>query len=82
MAAARMGLRTAIITMNLDLIAQMSCNPAIGAWPRAIWCAKWTLSAASWRSGRCRGHSVPAAQHIPRPAVWSRAPSATSSSTA
>jgi tRNA uridine 5-carboxymethylaminomethyl modification enzyme len=30
MAAARMGLRTAIITMNLDLIAQMSCNPAIG----------------------------------------------------
>jgi len=25
-----MGLRTALITMNLDLIAQMSCNPAIG----------------------------------------------------
>jgi tRNA uridine 5-carboxymethylaminomethyl modification enzyme len=30
MAAARMGLKTALITMNLDLIAQMSCNPAIG----------------------------------------------------
>jgi tRNA uridine 5-carboxymethylaminomethyl modification enzyme len=30
MAAARMGLRTALITMNMDLIAQMSCNPAIG----------------------------------------------------
>lgn len=29
-ACARMGLRTSIITMNLDLIAQMSCNPAIG----------------------------------------------------
>ncbi len=29
-AAARMGMRTAIITMNADLIAQMSCNPAIG----------------------------------------------------
>ncbi len=29
-AAARMGLRTALFTMNLDLIAQMSCNPAIG----------------------------------------------------
>ncbi len=29
-ACARMGLRTALITMNLDLIAQMSCNPAIG----------------------------------------------------
>ena len=30
MAAARMGLKTALIGMNLDLIAQMSCNPAIG----------------------------------------------------
>src|ERR1051325_738376 len=29
-ACARLGLRTAMITMNLDLIAQMSCNPAIG----------------------------------------------------
>ena len=29
-ASARMGLRTAIFTLNLDLIAQMSCNPAIG----------------------------------------------------
>jgi tRNA uridine 5-carboxymethylaminomethyl modification enzyme len=30
MAAARMGLKTAIYTINLDLIAQMSCNPAVG----------------------------------------------------
>src|ERR1700730_11754921 len=30
MSSARMGLRTAIFTLNLDLIAQMSCNPAIG----------------------------------------------------
>ena len=30
MAAARIGLKTALITMNLDLIAQMSCNPAVG----------------------------------------------------
>ncbi len=29
-AAARMGMRTALFTLNLDLIAQMSCNPAIG----------------------------------------------------
>src|SRR2546426_6506770 len=29
-ACARMGLRTAMITMNLDLIAQMSCSPAVG----------------------------------------------------
>ena len=27
---ARLGLKTAMVTMNLDLIAQMSCNPAIG----------------------------------------------------
>jgi len=30
MAAARLGLRTALVTLNLDLIAQMSCNPAVG----------------------------------------------------
>ena len=30
MAAARMGVRTALFSFNLDLIAQMSCNPAIG----------------------------------------------------
>ena len=30
MAAAGMGLRTALFTLNLDLIAQMSCNPAVG----------------------------------------------------
>ena len=29
-AAARMGLRTALVTLNLDLVAQMSCNPAVG----------------------------------------------------
>jgi tRNA uridine 5-carboxymethylaminomethyl modification enzyme len=30
MAAASMGLRTALYTLNVDLIAQMSCNPAVG----------------------------------------------------
>ena len=29
-ACARMGLQTGMVTMNIDLIAQMSCNPAIG----------------------------------------------------
>jgi tRNA uridine 5-carboxymethylaminomethyl modification enzyme len=29
-ASARMGLRTALLTLNIDLVAQMSCNPAIG----------------------------------------------------
>lgn len=29
-AAARMGAETALVTLNLDLIGQMSCNPAVG----------------------------------------------------
>jgi len=30
MASARMNLKTALYTLNVDLIAQMSCNPAVG----------------------------------------------------
>src|SRR6202161_2081839 len=30
LAAARMGLRTALLTMSADTVGQMSCNPAIG----------------------------------------------------
>src|ERR1700686_4263972 len=30
LAAARMGARTALLTINCDTVAQMSCNPAIG----------------------------------------------------
>ena len=30
LAAARLGCKTLLITMNLDTIAQLSCNPAIG----------------------------------------------------
>jgi tRNA uridine 5-carboxymethylaminomethyl modification enzyme len=29
-ASARLGLRTAMVAMNIDLIAQLSCNPAVG----------------------------------------------------
>ena len=29
-AAARMGARTVLITMDMNKIAQMSCNPAVG----------------------------------------------------
>src|SRR3954468_3712733 len=30
LAPARMGLRTALLTLNADTVGQMSCNPAIG----------------------------------------------------
>src|ERR1700721_2810742 len=30
LASARMGLRTLLLTMSLDTIAKMSCNPAVG----------------------------------------------------
>src|SRR5690606_23510975 len=30
LASARLGAKTALLTMNLDTIGQMSCNPAIG----------------------------------------------------
>src|SRR6058998_2143699 len=30
LAAARMGLKTSLLTMNADTVGQMSCNPAIG----------------------------------------------------
>jgi tRNA uridine 5-carboxymethylaminomethyl modification enzyme len=30
LAAARLGMRTALLTLNVDSVAQMSCNPAIG----------------------------------------------------
>src|SRR5580693_2474065 len=30
LAAARMGLKTVLLTMNADAVAQMSCNPTIG----------------------------------------------------
>lgn len=39
-AAANMGSKTLLVTMNLQNIGQMSCNPAMGALPRVKLCVK------------------------------------------
>ena len=33
-AAANLGAKTLLVTMNMDTIAQMSCNPAMGVLPK------------------------------------------------
>ncbi len=40
-AAARMGSKTLLVTMNLQTIAQMSCNPAVGGVARHL-CVRLT----------------------------------------
>ena len=48
LASARMGCQTLLLTINLDTIGQMSCNPAIGGLARGTlpgrsmrWAARW-----------------------------------------
>ena len=36
LASARMGCQTMMLSINVDTIGQMSCNPAIEDWPRDI----------------------------------------------
>ena len=45
-AAARMGCRTLLLTIDLDKLAHMSCNPSIGGPAKGpTWCARSTRSA-------------------------------------
>ena len=39
--AARLGISTALFSLNLDRIAWQPCNPAVGGRPKASWCMKW-----------------------------------------
>lgn len=36
-ASARMGAKTLLITIYIETIAQMSCNPAIGGLAKGVW---------------------------------------------
>ncbi|GIR70086.1 MAG: hypothetical protein CM15mP74_13370 [Halieaceae bacterium] len=40
LAAARLGVRTLLITHSIDTLGQMSCNPAIGESVKVTWFAK------------------------------------------
>ncbi len=48
LAAARMGNKTLLMTINLDMVAFMPCNPSVGAPQRALSCVKLTPWVAKW----------------------------------
>lgn len=50
LAAARMGCSTLLLTLSLDTIAFMPCNPSIGGPAKATSCGKLTHSAAKWHA--------------------------------
>jgi len=58
-AAARLGANTALVTINLDLIGQMSCNPAVGG----IRCAWWDHGSGD----RSDGYSISPVESITWP---------------
>ena len=48
LAAARMGCKTMLATINLEMLSFMPCNPAIGVLPKGLLFAKLTLSVVKW----------------------------------
>jgi tRNA uridine 5-carboxymethylaminomethyl modification enzyme len=48
LAAARKNKKTLLLTMHLDALAMMPCNPSIGGTARAISCVRSTLWAGRW----------------------------------
>lgn len=48
LASARLGVKTAVFTINLDWVGNMPCNPSIGGTSKGHLYAKLTHSAAKW----------------------------------
>ena len=77
LAAARMGLRTALLTINCDTVGQMSCNPAIGGVAKgqivreidALGGAMGVLTDATAIQFRLLNRGKGPAMHSPRPSA-------------
>jgi len=63
------GLQTALYTLNVDLIAQMSCIRRLAELQGTSRSPKSMPSAASWERSQTRWGSIPIAQYFPGPAV-------------
>jgi tRNA uridine 5-carboxymethylaminomethyl modification enzyme len=74
LAAARLGLRTALLTMNADMVGAMSCNPAIGGVAKgqivreidALGGAMGQVTDAAGLQFRMLNHTKGPAMHSPR----------------
>ena len=80
LAAARMGLRTALLTINCDTVGQMSCNPAIGGVAKgqivreidALGGAMGLITDATAIQFRLLNRGKGPAMHSPRPSATRR----------
>ncbi len=48
LASARQGAKTLVLTINLDMVAFMPCNPSVGGPRKGLSSAKLTRSAEKW----------------------------------
>ena len=66
LAAARLGCKTILLTIDPEKIAQMSCNPAIGGIGKGIWSRKLTLWRGNGKSCRPVRNSVQSLERLAR----------------